>query len=325
VLPTIVQTIKEALKLPYAAIALDIDDRPKTIDDGAPLPSIVNRQSSIVAASGSPVENPAILPLTYQGEPVGQLILAPRAGERGFGRTDAQLLDSLARHAGVAVHATRLHTRTLRLAADLQHARERLVLAREEERRRLRRDLHDGLGPALAGLALKIDATRDEIQPDAAGAALLHSLKADVQDAIADIRRLVYALRPPALDELGLVAALQIQIAHYQQPGLQISLDAPAELPALSAASEVAAYRIITEALTNVVRHAQARRCQVRIAIAHAIEIGVIDDGCGLARERRSGVGLVSMRERAEELGGWCVIEPAEGGGTHVRARLPVS
>jgi signal transduction histidine kinase len=265
------------------------------------------------------------LPLTYQGEPVGRLILAPRAGERSFGRTDAQLLDSLARHAGAAVHATHLHARTLRLAADLQQARERLVQAREEERRRLRRDLHDGLGPALAGLALKIDATHDELQLDTAGAALLHSLKADVQEAIADIRRLVYALRPPALDELGLVAALQIQIARYQQPGLQITLDAPGDLPALSAAVEVAAYRIITEALTNVLRHAGAQRCQVRLALARAIAIDVIDDGCGLVHERRSGVGLVSMRERAEELGGWCVIEPAEGGGTHVRARLPVS
>jgi signal transduction histidine kinase len=198
------------------------------------------------------------------------------------------------------------------------------VLAREEERRRLRRDLHDGLGPALAGLALKIDATRDELQPDPAATALLHSLKADVQDAIADIRRLVYALRPPALDELGLLAALQIQIARYQQPDLQITLDAPSDTPILSAAVEVAAYRIITEALTNVVRHAGARHCLVRLALSGAVEIAVIDDGCGLGLARQNGVGLISMRERAEELGGWVAIEPAAGGGTQVLARLPL-
>jgi signal transduction histidine kinase len=325
VMPTIVQTIKEALKLPYVAIALQQgDERVIAAEYGdKETRRQGDKEISEETLSSSPLL-PFSLSLVYQGEIVGHLILAARPGEGGFSRTDMQLLGSLARHAGVAVHATLLHAHTLHLAEDLQQARERLVQAREEERLRLRRDLHDGLGPALAGLALKIDATRDELQPDAAGAALLHSLKADVQDAIADIRRLVYALRPPALDELGLVGALQIQIARYQRPDLRITLDVPKELPALSAAVEVAVYRIITEALTNVIRHAHAQHCQVRLALAGAVEIEVLDDGCGLAKAQSSGVGLVSMRERAEELGGVCVVEPAAGGGTRVLARLPM-
>jgi signal transduction histidine kinase len=145
-----------------------------------------------------------------------------------------------------------------------------------------------------------------------------------VREAIADIRRLVYALRPPALDELGLVAAVQLQIAHYQRPELLIVLDAPEQLPALPAAVEVAAYRILAEALTNVVRHAQAARCEVRIALAGALEIEVVDNGRGLPEDQRRGVGLASMRERAEELGGVCCVDPAPGGGTRVWARLPV-
>jgi signal transduction histidine kinase len=326
VLPTIVQTIKEALKLPYVAIALQQGDEMVIAAEAGDKQTARERdmQSFDQSISSSP-SLPFSMSLSYQGEPVGQIILAPRAGEQEFGRTDTQLLDNLARHAGAAVQAVRLHAHTLRLAEDLQQARERLVQAREEERRRLRRDLHDGLGPALAGLALKIDATRDEIQPNAAGAAMLHSLKSDVQEAIGDIRRLVYALRPPALDELGLIAALQIQIAHFQRPELLITLDAPNALPPLSAAVEVAAYRIITEALTNVVRHASGRHCQVRLALDGALEIEVIDDGRGLARDQRSGVGLISMRERAEELGGICVVEPAASGGTRMLARLPLT
>jgi signal transduction histidine kinase len=137
------------------------------------------------------------------------LLLAPRAPNEPFSAADRRLFADLAWQAGSAVHAVRLHIRALRLAADLQRSREQLVTAREEERRRIRRDLHDGLGPAMAGLTLKIDAVGEELEADvAAAAAMLVDLKADVQAAIADIRRLVYDLRPPALDELGLAGAL---------------------------------------------------------------------------------------------------------------------
>ena len=259
--------------------------------------------------------------MSYQGEPVGQLILAPRLGESGFGAADRRLLDDLARQAGVAAH-------TVRLTDALKRSRERLVTAREEERRRLRRDLHDGLGPALAAQTLKVGAARALYPRDPASAdRLLGELERDIAAALADIRRLVYNLRPPALDELGLCAAIRECAAQYHAQGaseLRITVEAPEHLPSLPAAIEVAAYRIAQEALANVVRHAGARNCRIRLALGALLELEIADDGVGLPDQRRIGVGLTSMRERAEELGGTCVIEAAPGGGTLVRARLPL-
>lgn len=312
VLPTIVETVAQALKLPYAAIALQEGNEIKT-----------------VAAYGLAIGEPLVLPLVYQSEIIGQLMLSPRARGEDFSPADRHLLDNIAREAGVAAHAVRLTT-------DLQRSRERLVTAREEERRRLRRDLHDGLGPALASLTLKIDATRNLLSSDPAAAdALLADLKMQTQSAIADIRRLVYELRPPALDELGLVSALREQAAQYGggSNGLQVSVVvSPQDLPPLSAAVEVAAYRIALEALTNVVRHAHARRCEIRVAWNDAgdgkgsslLQLEIIDDGGGISPTHRAGVGLSSMCERAAELGGICSIELASGGGTRVFARLPL-
>ena len=270
------------------------------------------------------------LPLVHQGEPVGELVLAPRAPGEDFSPADRRLLDDLARQAGIAAHAVLLHQRTARLAGDLQQAREGLVAAREEERRRLRRDLHDGLGPRLASLTLKLESLRDRLAHDPVGDAMVADLTRRTQDAVADIRRLVYALRPPALDDLGLVSALREATAQYGYEGdgeLRITIQAPDELPPLPAAVEVAAYRIAQEALTNVVRHAGARRCAVRLArdvAAGTLCIEIEDDGRGLGPNHRSGVGLSSMRERAEELGGTFAIEPIPGGGTRVRAQLPL-
>jgi signal transduction histidine kinase len=262
------------------------------------------------------------LPLTYQGDVIGQLRLGPRAPGEPFSAADRRLLDDLARQAGVAAHAARL-------AADLQRSRERLVIAREEERRRLRRDLHDGLGSTLAALGLQVGAVRALLSTDPAAAdAQALELRAGIRVAIADIRRLAYELRPPALDELGLIGALRARAAQYEHNGdgvaPQVMIDAPEDLPSLPAAVEVAAYRIAQEALTNVMRHAQARSCVVRLALDHALSITIVDDGVGIPSERRSGVGLLSMRERAAELGGACTIEPAASGGTCVRASLPL-
>jgi signal transduction histidine kinase len=220
----------------------------------------------------------------------------------------------------------------LRLSADLQRSRERLVEAREEERRRLRRDLHDGLGPQLSSQALTIDAVRKLMRrdPDAAEELLL-DLKADAQAAVTDIRRLVYGLRPPALDDLGFLGALRETAEELGAKGLSVSVEAPEKLPPLSAAVEVAAYRIAQEALTNVVRHAAADACTVSLAIdeGSVLCLEVRDDGRGIPGLRenspaRAGVGLTSMRERATELGGSLVVEPLPEGGTSVRARLPL-
>jgi signal transduction histidine kinase len=308
VMPTIVETVKEALKLPYTAIALRQDET-----------------FTIVAAAGEPVADPLPLPLVYQHETIGQLLLAPRAPGEAFTPADRRLLDDLARLAGVAAHAVRLTTDLQRLTADLQASRERLITAQEEERRRLRRDLHDGLGPALATQTLKLEAARDLLRSDPDRAdALLSELIGQSQTALADIRRLVYALRPPALDELGLISALREQALPYQHSSLAIRIEAPEQLPPLPAAVEVAAYRIAQEALTNVVRHAHARTCVIRLTLDDALCLEIQDDGGGMLPDRRSGVGLSSMRERASELGGSWSVEPVPSGGTRVCARLPL-
>ena len=158
------------------------------------------------------------------------------------------------------------------MTADLQRARGELVAAREEERRRLRRDLHDGLGPALAGVAMRLDAADTVVASDPDGArAILAGVRDDTREAIADIRRLVYGLRPPQLDELGLIGAVAEQAARVAPNGRPaVTIAAPDRLPPLPAAVEVAAYRIADEALTNVVRHANAGICQVRISVRTA-------------------------------------------------------
>jgi signal transduction histidine kinase len=255
----------------------------------------------------------------YQHEEVGQLILAARAPGEPFSPADRRLLNDLARQAGVAVHAVRLTT-------DLQRARERLVTTREEERRRLRRDLHDGLGPHLASQTLTLDAIAKLLTRDPATAAtLIAHLKDQAHTALADIRRLVYDLRPPALDDLGLIGALQAQAVQYVHSGLHVTIEAPDRLPPLPAAVEVAIYRIVQEALTNVVRHAQARTCVVRLVLdTAAVVLEITDDGVGVRSDRPAGVGLRAMRERAEELGGNCTLAAQVAGGTRVEARLPL-
>lgn len=220
----------------------------------------------------------------------------------------------------------RLHEAFVPEAAELQRARERLVAAREEERRRLRRDLHDGLGPALAGAALKVEAAENLLTSDPGAASdLLEDARSEIQDAVADVRRLVYALRPPALDELGLVGALREQAERLEVgEHVRVEVDAPEHLDGLPAAVEVAAYRIALEAMTNVARHANARTCVVRISVNGALELEVSDDGHGLPSDYRAGVGITSMQERADELGGTCEVGRIDGQGTRVRARLPL-
>jgi signal transduction histidine kinase len=317
VLPTVVETIAQALKLPYVAIALKEGEGFRT-----------------AAAYGSLKGEPEALPLVYQREEIGRLVFAPRAPGEGFSNADRRLLEDLARHAEVAVHA-------VRLTADLQRSRERLVATREEERRRLRRDLHDGLGPTLASLALKLDAARKLVRRKPGDAEeLLSRLKDQTQDTVSDVRRLVHGLRPPALDDLGLVAAVRQQAESHGfvvdgfpedtvgEDGLvYFTMEASEERPPLPAAVEVAAYRIAQEALTNVARHAHARTCRVRLLVDRAggvLELEVTDDGAGIPEGRHAGVGFSSLRERAEELGGTCDIEPIPTGGTRVRARLPL-
>jgi len=298
VLPVIVSTVREALRLPYVAIRVAGDPQP--------------------VAVGEPPSVTETLPLLHHGAPVGELVLGPRAGETSFSAADRRLLADLARQAGVAVS-------TVQLTADLQRSRERLVAAREEERRRLRRDLHDGLGAQLAGLTVQTGVLRGLIprDPDAADA-LAGELRTELRTAIADIRRLVHGLRPPALDELGLVGALQRLAEGIGADGLRIGVEVPDDVPPLPAAVEVAAYRVVQEALTNVVRHARANSACVRLTVdPRTVTVEVTDDGAGLPPDLVAGVGLSSMRERAAEMGGTCEVSNAPGGGTRVLAVLP--
>jgi signal transduction histidine kinase len=303
VLSSVVTVVAGSLRLPYAAVELRVGDRW--------VPS---------AAWGKAPPQAAAFPLMFQRETVGRLLAGQRtAGER-LSPDDERLLASLARQVAPAAHAV-----ALRQALDASRAA--LVTAREEERRRLRRDLHDGVGPTLAALTLGLETACAMPAGCRQQEELLNSLRAGTQGAVADIRRIVYGLRPPALDQLGLAGALREEVARLEQqaPGLSVTLHVHGRgLAGLPAAVEVAAYRIITEALTNVLRHAGARRCEVRVQLGQDLKLEVRDDGAGLPEGWRTGVGIASMRERVAELGGELVIGPSLPHGTRITARVPV-
>ena len=304
VLQTIVETLGQTLRLPFAAITvLSRDEEPR-----------------VIARLGLPPSELIHLPLMYQAERVGELILAPRAAGESFSPVDMKLINIIAHQAGIAAY-------TVRLNDDLQQSRQKLVTAQEEERRRLRRDLHDGVGPTLASLSQRLDTAADLVNRDPqASIELLQQLKGQVKGSVAEIRRLVYALRPPVLDEFGLVTAIREHVAPYTGPkGLQVTFNTTEPLPPLPAAVEVAAYRIVLEAFTNIVNHAEAKSCNIMTKIEdNALLIEVSDDGKGISSNNRAGVGFTSMRERAAELGGEFMVENNPRGGTRVKAQLPL-
>ncbi|MGN6301343.1 MAG: histidine kinase, partial [Angustibacter sp.] len=257
--------------------------------------------------------------IAYRGEEIGRLLL-PAGPRRTLRPADARLLADVVRQAATVA-------RTARLADELQASRERLVTAVEDERRRLRNELHDGLGPTLAAVASRIDTARLVAPRDAeASDRMLGQARAEITDVLAEVRRLVYGLRPPALDDVGLLGAIGQQVERLGAPGLAVRLDVPDRLPSLPAAVEVAALRIVSESLTNVLRHAGAGHCTValRLGAGGPLVVSVTDDGVGIGPDVAAGVGLVSLRERAAELGGRCTVTAAPGGGTEVRAVLPV-
>jgi signal transduction histidine kinase len=252
-------------------------------------------------------------PLAHGGERLGDLAVEVPRG-RQLSAADRSLLEDLARYASVLV-------RSDRQADQLRESRAGIVAGREEERRRLRRDLHDGVGPSLAAVVLKLNAAQSRAD-GAERNALLGEARAEVKDAIAEVRRLVDDLRPPAIDEVGLLGAIR-QRAAGLSGDLVIEVDGPASMPALPAAVEVAAFRIASEAMTNVARHSSATRCRILVALNGSFELTVIDNGGGVDRFVRRGVGWTSMQERAAELGGSCTVTSRPGGGLVVRAVLP--
>ncbi|GIJ46866.1 hypothetical protein Val02_37520 [Virgisporangium aliadipatigenens] len=250
------------------------------------------------------------------GEHVGRLIVATRSPGARFTRGERRLFSDVALHAAVAVE-------TARLIQDLRTSRERLVVAREEERRRLRRDLHDGLGPTIAGMSMQVSAAQRIVGRHERAGTILDELAGDLRTCTVEVRRLVDQLRPPALDR-GLPAALRAEGRRFDGEELSVTVDAPDELDGLPAAVEVAAYRIVAEALTNVARHAHAARCTITVELSDALVLTVVDDGVGLPTAGRRGVGLDSMRERAEELGGTCALRTVAPHGTAVEVRMPL-
>ena len=287
----VVSALRAALRLPYVALT---DEQLTFVADGTAPAHVV------------------VLPLTYAGNAVAQLEIGLRPGEKVLGEGDVRALQLVATPLAVALGA-------LRLSEDLERSRSRLVVAREEERRRLRRDLHDGLGPTLTGLALAADAATNFLDGDPEQSRqLLGSLRRDARTAIGEVRRLVDDLRPAALDELGLVGALheRVEALRRRQDGstVDVRLVAPGALPVLPAAVEVVAYRVATEALLNVTRHARAQGALIEVSCEDTLDVSVLDDGPATAAWT-PGVGLSAMRERAAEVGARFEAGPTPSGG----------
>ena len=300
ILAGIVETVAQTLKLPYVAIEL-----------GA--------EGEIAASYGVPVNQGIRIPLIYQGESVGHFVVVRRAKEESFSLKEMQLLENIARQAGAATH-------NARLTADLQRAHQQLVSAQEEERRRIRQDLHDGLGPQLASQTLTMTAARRlyKQDPQKADKLLAEAIK-HAQHATDDIRRVVHDLRPPALDDLGLLGAIKAQIGKFKTSGIQIAPDIPDSIAPLPAAVEVACYLICQEALNNVIRHADATNCTVRLSVEkEGLSLDIIDNGQGLKPDHQPGIGLASMRQRCQELGGTFNVVSTAGKGTHLMAFFPL-
>ncbi|GGO61093.1 sensor histidine kinase [Nonomuraea cavernae] len=263
-------------------------------------------------------EDPREVPLVWHGEMVGRLLVGPPGPRRFPAAHNERVLSTLTPYAADVAHA-------VRMAADLQRSRERILSTREEERRRLRRDLHDGLGQTLSAMAMTINIARSRLKksPESADA-LLRDLRSGMDAVAGDIRELVYGLRPPALDDLGLARAVRA-LAGQSSPGTEIEVAVDGDLSDLPAAVEVAVYRIVQEALTNIRRHADATRADIVLQRERSVlRVLISDDGRGLPEERRAGVGLSSMRERAAELGGICVVSGVPDAGTRVEVMLPL-
>jgi signal transduction histidine kinase len=246
-----------------------------------------------------------------------QVWVSPR-GPGPLSARDRQLLDSLAPSLVAAAEAVRLRRA-------LETARVRAIRTLAEEQRRMRRDLHDGLGPVLAGVRLTIGAARRVIATDPDDAdRMLADAQADALSAMDDVRRLAHDLRPPSLDELGLASALRDRLDRLVDGTCQLQFDASELVDPLPAAVEVAAYRIGSEAVLNAVRHAAATTCAVTLRGGKGgLSLTIVDDGAGLPSAITAHVGLRSMRERAEELGGTIAFTATAGEGTAVNVWLP--
>jgi len=322
-LPAVVRMVAADLRLPYVVIetaARGRAARPATnasIDvaiDATRATSPATTPATVAVGrplAGAPLHR---IPITYLDRPMGTLLAGARAAGRSLSPRDQSLLGDIARQLAIALYAAQL-------TQDVRASRERIVAAREEERRRIRNDLHDGLAPTLSSLQLQLGAIQRLMrdQPDKAER-IADDLRTSLQGATSEIRRLVHDLRPPMLDAFGLVGA--VRQLYDEEGDIAFDVRAPDPMPALPAAVEVAAYRIAGEAIHNVIRHSGAKRCWVRIDVGGDgsdgtdgtdgvgdLRLEVRDNGTGFPADRPIGVGTVSMMERAAELGGTLVLE----------------
>jgi signal transduction histidine kinase len=293
-LQRLVEALRDALRLPFVAF---------TGDD-------------VAVVAGAPTPDWRAVPSVALGRPVGELRVGLRRPGEVWSAEERSAIDDVADRAATLAYAAEL-------VRDVARSRERIVLAREEERRRLSADLHDGVGPALAGTALELDALARRAeqagQPDLAGR--VRGARDRLRRTVGDVRTVAHGLRPPALEQLGLAAALR-ELCPREGP-VRCSVEVGA-LPGLPAAVEVATYAVVGEAVSNALRHSAAGALAVRVhREAEQLVVEVVDDGCGVPPGRR-GLGLRTMRERAAELGGRLDVGPGPAGGTAVRARLPL-
>ena len=302
-LQQIASELRTALRLPSVAV---LPDDPRLV----------------TVTAGRPVAGTRDLPVVVESRRVAVLRIGLRHRAERLRPEEQSVLADISRRIGALVQAAGLIN-------DLRRSRESLVTAREEERRRLRHDLHDGLGPELAGMALQLDSLIGQLDGQSAVAERAQVLRDRMRQAVTEVRRVVDNLRPPAIDELGLIEALHQHLAVYApapaaQTGVSVRVSADGPLPALPAAVEVAAYRISAEAVANAVRHARATACTVNISASPGrLVIAIADNGTGIDPEAVPGVGLQSMRDRADELGGEFAVSTGPAG-TTIRGWLPL-
>jgi signal transduction histidine kinase len=309
-LAAVVDTAAESLRLPYVAVELWSGTGWQATRQRGRRPTHVES-----------------FDISVGDEVVGRLVVAPRPDVKTLSPMDRQLLSDLARHSGVAARVAALLT-------DLRAAQQRLLVAREEERFRIHRDLHDGLGSTLVGLTLQLEVAAD-LAGDGELGALARRIHGEAARATEDVRRIVRELRPGELEELGLAAAVAAAAARLRSPNAPtFDLDTPSLLPELPAEVEDAAYKICLEAMTNVIRHSRATRCRIQLRdTGTELELEISDDGQGFdadsgadtGADSGGGTGLRSMRDRAAAAGGTVTVTADAGGGTSVLARLPLA
>lgn len=301
VLTTIVEEVARALRLSFAAIEMKRGERFQRI-----------------TSFGDDSQWKTEIPLQIQEECIGKLIVGAKSLQETLPPEKIYLLNDLLRQVTVAVQ-------TVRITNELHRSRIKLVSLREEERRRMRRDLHDGLGASLASISLKMDTLIFQTKVEQEVKRRFIELQEQLRAAVGDIRQLVYNLRPPALDELGLIFALEELCIQYEDSSVKVTLEAPEIGTPLHPAIEVAAYRIVQEAITNAVKHSKGSLCHVTLSTDETtLMITIKDNGTGLAAERKNGIGLHSMRERAEEVDGQFFIQKEKDLGTTLQVKLPL-